>query len=59
MSLYLPETDILYLEFGTCINKYVPVKYLDILEIDRHGDYEITNAWRIKVLEECIKLCQE
>lgn len=52
---YIPETDVLFPEFGNFINIYRPIKYLNLL--GPHGD--INDNWRIKVLNECIKLCRK
>ena len=51
-----PDSDLLFPEFGEHIDKYCPTKFLNLC----NGSYimpYITSAWRIAVLENCIKLC--
>lgn len=45
-----PDTDLLFPEFGQFIDLYQPTKYVDLYYTDKI-------KWRIKVLKECIKLC--
>lgn len=51
---YQPKTDELFPEFGMFIKRYQPIKFLKLLH---KGN--ITNKWRIKVLNECIKICEK
>ena len=46
-----PDSDLLFPEFGEHIDKHSPTKFLNLC------NGRITSAWRIAVLENCIKLC--
>lgn len=52
MCLFLPETDVLFPEFGRHIKKYTPTKYVSLYK-------KSEPKWRVKVLENCIKLCNK
>lgn len=51
---YAPDSDYLFPEFGVFIENYQPIKYKNLWITD--SDI-INTPWRIKVLKECIKLC--
>lgn len=48
----LPETDVLFPEFGLFIKRYSPQQHTDLF-------YNDIRKWRKKVLDACIKICSE
>lgn len=55
-----PDTDKLFPEFGEHIDGYTPIKFSELwtLPIGSYVFLTATPEWRIKVLKNCIKLCQ-
>jgi hypothetical protein len=51
------HTDILFPEFGKHICGYTPITKLELMEQTKWGTNKITQAWRLAVLNDCIKQC--